>query len=532
MRKLFTLVILGFLSNTYSQSPLLWSEDYKVDLTYYYSDSPRIISENENSFKVVGRKNTTNGQRLSMVEYDLEGNVLSEQTFGNDLVSNNRIVNYKFDSSNYLYIINHEPVNINKSKVVLQKYSLDGNLIWVEQLQDSGIHSYEPLSLSISENGTIFLTAQKYIFDYDFYYDFSNRLYAYDSEGNQLWERIFDELNELEWVSEKNFVYDNEIYLIGKDLLNTNQLFNFKLLKIDTDNNITLNTTVLLNNGFQHFHITQDNKLLITASAKYRISKMNLDGSLLWSEYYQENPPINPYSEGIKSSIQDEDGNIYITGGYWKYNNDNPNSTRSDILTLKFDSSGNLLWQNLYQYEGNKTDVGNVIVLKNGYIYVGGHSQNEAVTGYDYVVLKLDAEAGISNGVYRYNGLADGTDSVTSLYVFDDGKVALTGLSHNGTTYDWTTQLLSDVTLSVENVSLENNIKIYPNPTEQRGLLYVSGNNLKDYSVFSLTGQIIKQGKFDSEDVHTIAVEDLTQGVYLIRLNIDTGTETRKIIIR
>lgn len=530
MRKIFTLLILCFLFNSYSQSPLLWSEDYPVGLTSHTpvpnSLNPHIISEKEDSFKVIGRKNISSGQRLSIVEYDLDGNVVSEQDFGGDLVFNNTIIDYKFDDSNHIYIVNHERININKSNIVFQKYSLDGNSIWAEQLQDSGLHSYEPLFLSVSENGTIFLSAQKYIFDFDVFYDFSNRLYAYDSDGNQLWERTFDQYTELDIIF-ADYVYNNEIYLFGMDS-STFQVF--KIVKVDVDNNMVLNVFTDLQNGINQVHLTEDNNLLITAVAKYRISKIDLNGNLLWSEYFQENPPINPYLQETRSSIQDENGNIYVTGRYWQKDD---GTTNNDILTLKFDSSGNLLWQNLYQYGGNNADIGNAIFLKNGNIYVGGQSQRLGITtDYDYVLLKIDAETGVSNGLYRYNGIAEGTDVIKSLYVFDDDKVALTGLSYNGNNYDWTTQLLSDVPLSVENISEENNIKIYPNPIEEDKLLHISGKKMKDYSIFSLTGQVLKEGEFDSEEVHIITVENLPQGVYLIQLNTDIGTETRKIIIR
>src|SRR5690606_4475255 len=322
----------------------------------------------------------------------------------------------------------------------------------------------------------IFLSAQKYIFDFDVFYDFSNRLYAYDSDGNQLWERTFDQYTELDIIF-ADYVYNNEIYLFGMDS-STFQVF--KIVKVDVDNNMVLNVFTDLQNGINQVHLTEDNNLLITAVAKYRISKIDLNGNLLWSEYFQENPPINPYLQETRSSIQDENGNIYVTGRYWQKDD---GTTNNDILTLKFDSSGNLLWQNLYQYGGNNADIGNAIFLKNGNIYVGGQSQRLGITtDYDYVLLKIDAETGVSNGLYRYNGIAEGTDVIKSLYVFDDDKVALTGLSYNGNNYDWTTQLLSDVPLSVENISEENNIKIYPNPIEEDKLLHISGKKMKDYS--------------------------------------------------
>ncbi|MBK8875713.1 MAG: hypothetical protein IPN13_18095 [Bacteroidetes bacterium] len=47
-----------------------------------------------------------------------------------------------------------------------------------------------------------------------------------------------------------------------------------------------------------------------------------------------------------------------------------PSYTNADILTLKYNSNGNLIWQSRYEYGINNADIGNVIILKNGQIYV------------------------------------------------------------------------------------------------------------------------------------------------------------------
>lgn len=531
MRIIIVISLFGLVNLSYAQSPLLWSADYQANLTtfsaLYKPNLPQIIFEDANSFKVVGRKNTPSGQRLSVVHYDLSGTVLSEQLFGGETVSNNQIADYYFDNSNHLYVLQLETIHINKSKIIFQKYSLNGDLIWVEEIEDAFSYSYFPISISISENNTLFIVAQKYIFDYDVYDEFSYNLFAFTASGALLWERSFDGYTELESIF-VDYVYNNEIYLFGMDY-GTFQVF--KLLKVDTNNNITLNTFTDLQNGVTNLHFTQDNKLLVTA-AKYRISKMNMDGSLLWSEYFQENPPMNPYLEEVKSSIQDDNGNTYITGRYWKHPSGHPNNTNNDVLTLKFDSDGNLIWQNLYQYGTNNADIGEVITLRNGNIYVGGYSQNNGIgTNYGYMILKINAETGISNGVYRYNSPTEGSDRISSIYVFDDGKLALTGLSHNGTHYNWTTQLLSDVTLSVESVNAENKIKIYPNPLQKERVLSIEGSDLRSYSVYDVVGKMMQQGVLDSGDIHRINLKNLTKGMYVLRLKTDKKIIVKKIIL-
>ncbi|MCO5258263.1 MAG: hypothetical protein M9926_16075, partial [Lentimicrobium sp.] len=194
----------------------------------------------------------------------------------------------------------------------------------------------------------------------------------------------------------------------------------------------------------------------------------------------------------IKATIQDSSGNIYITGRHYGDEYGTSNYSNADILTVKYDNSGNLIWQNRYEYGINNADIGNTIVLKNGQIYVGGNSQRLGQgTDYDYVVLKIDSATGVSTGIYRYNGLANGDDAISSLFIFDNGNVALTGLSFFNSNFDWTTQLLSDVVLSVQNISSENNFQVYPNPTKSGEVITILGQGIISYSIISSIGQVV-----------------------------------------
>lgn len=171
--------------------------------------------------------------------------------------------------------------------------------------------------------------------------------------------------------------------------------------------------------------------------------------------------------------------------------------------------------------------------MKNGQVYIGGQSQRLGQgTDYDYVILKIDSASGTATGVYRYDGLANGDDAVSSLYVFDNGNVALTGLSFINSQYDWTTQLLSDVILSVQNLSLENNLQVYPNPIASGDILTIAGIGLKSYSIISIIGQVVQQGKLGQNDLHTIKLDNLMNGIFLLQLETDKGIMTKKIIIR
>jgi hypothetical protein len=57
-RLILILTLIGIMTNTYSQSTLLWSKDFTSGLNNYYSEYPSIQTVAD-TIKVIGRKNTT-----------------------------------------------------------------------------------------------------------------------------------------------------------------------------------------------------------------------------------------------------------------------------------------------------------------------------------------------------------------------------------------------------------------------------------------------------------------------------------------
>jgi len=509
-KTIFFLFVVGFFVNAYSQEPL-WSDNYSADIqfsiTNYLTTAPKVFSENENVFKVVGRTNTPTGEGLAVIKYDISGDIISEQIFADD---NHTIIDYKFDDLDYLYIVSVKTAYDYVQKTVIRKYDLNGNLIWIDEIQDIGDYTYSPHSLSISENNTILITVFRFfldINDHGYHANATFHLYAYNTNGTQLWERIFNPQNDLLGEGIIDYlVHDNEIYLIGSGN-------GKKLIKVDTDNNMTLNVvTDLPYDGVSRFYLTQDNNFLIADQFKYKLSKMDLDGNILWT---QNDPFSENVSSGrIKAFYQDEDENIYISGDF-----------QGKLLTLKLDNDGNLLWYNVVHGAYARE---NSIILNNGYIYIGGSKSG-------YLLLKINAETGDLSSSYNY--LGGFYDQVTSFKIFDDNKVAVTGLKRDSPTeyqfeYDWITQLLSESSFSIDSPNYSQTINLYPNPLDENQVLSIEAEHLTSFAVYSLTGQMLQQGKFGEGSFHTIQLQNLTKGVYLLKLNNHKQSLTKKIVIR
>jgi hypothetical protein len=89
------------------------------------------------------------------------------------------------------------------------------------------------------------------------------------------------------------------------------------------------------------------------------------------------------------------------------------------------------------------------------------------------------------------------------------------------------------ITLSSESFNLNNEVKLYPNPTN--GITYISnttGNTVK-YQVFSISGKLIRQGEAGSLETQ-IDLTAVNAGIYLVKLTDEVSrvTSTQKLIVK
>jgi hypothetical protein len=85
--------------------------------------------------------------------------------------------------------------------------------------------------------------------------------------------------------------------------------------------------------------------------------------------------------------LVDSSGNVYVTGITRSLGASNG---AGDVLLLKYDSSGNLLWQKTWG--GLKDDSGQGIAMdSSGNIYVAGFAPSFGAGGYDVAILKFDS---------------------------------------------------------------------------------------------------------------------------------------------
>ncbi len=166
----------------------------------------------------------------------------------------------------------------------------------------------------------------------------------------------------------------------------------------------------------------------------YATIKYNSSGDLVWVKRY--NGPGNSFD--VASSIAvDGTGNVYVTG-YSNGNRDSLNSTGLDYATIKYNSSGDSVWVKRYNGSGNFEDIATSIVVDDlGNVYITGYTGSEPTR--DFVTIKYNS-SGDSVWVKRYNGPGNSTDQSFSIAVDGSGNVYVTGeIRGSETSYDYAT---------------------------------------------------------------------------------------------
>ncbi len=163
--------------------------------------------------------------------------------------------------------------------------------------------------------------------------------------------------------------------------------------------------------------------LVNSSTSDIIIIKYNSSAIQQWVSIF--NTPQN-YSDDATAIAVDPSGNLYITGhiikGPFEY----------DYLTIKYNTSGVLLWYATYNGTANGVDMANDIAVDaSGNVYVTGLSAGQVIkrfvinTGYDYLTIKYNSN-GVQQWVQRYNAHS-GNDEAKSLALDAAGNVHITG---------------------------------------------------------------------------------------------------------
>jgi len=130
-------------------------------------------------------------------------------------------------------------------------------------------------------------------------------------------------------------------------------------------------------------------------------------------------------TDRVRDMVVDRNGNVYVTGSSWGNSIEQEN-----FVTIKYNTQGSELWRREYN-NNNGPDVARAIALdSSGNVYVTGSSYNGSIDQLDYVTIKYDS-AGNQQWLVDYDN-SSGDDIPYAIAVDPSGIVWITGTSYDG----------------------------------------------------------------------------------------------------
>ena len=271
--------------------------------------------------------------------------------------------------------------------------------------------------------------------------------------------------------------------------------------------------------------------------------KYNSSGVQQWIRFYNGE---NLYDKGVDLRT-DGSGNIYVTGS-----SINSASGSNDIVILKYDSPGNLLWTRSYDGPGNLDDIPVKLVLNSSQeplVIASSYSYFFSILcgSSDYLALQYSTSGNLEIET-RYDGSGLGDDESVSVCTDNKGNSYITGFSYDdNSNYDYATLKYNSSGAPLWAVRYDGGNNGIDKPVsvavDQNGSVYVtgtsrgnSGNNdiltIKYNSTGTYQWEARYNGPANGDDIAAGFTVDASGNSYVTGYSDGTGTGKDYITIK
>ena len=424
------------------------------------------------------------------------------------------------------------------------KIDSSGQDVWTQFYDGNGIGAGWDygLGIAIDQPGNVYITgySQGTFNGYDWV------TVKYNSAGMQQWvarwanpdnaSQVFNYFNEAYQVSADN---SGNVYVSGYGFNGTSH--ELTLLKYDASGNFLWQRDI--DTHAQWDALTKDYMKMDAAENIYLagnihnpstgsdilIVKYDPQGNLLWTSSWNSPTNDSDYVSGgdyvDQGLMLDANANLFISGT----SQDPGILFTENIVTLKFDSAGNFLWENIFNGTGDDQDIAYSIGVDNaGNAYVCGSTNTlAALNSEDYITFKINGTTGATVWSRLYNATVDWIDAPHAIYVDNLLNVYVTGISMTNT--DWMDPRTEIVTIKYaqtftgfDEISNENSFAAFPNPFSTT--LNIKLNNPDALGaeariiITDVAGKTVQEAAIHKSEGIISLGRELSTGIYIAQL--------------
>lgn len=322
------------------------------------------------------------------------------------------------DIDGNIFVCGNKNIDDENYDIFLIKYNSNGDVLKEYEFQTSQCEDVTEIHLDSNDNIIIFAAQAESISHIENGYS-NLHIVQYDSNGIKLWNYSYK--TSLHFRMGRGCIDSNDNIIVVGTIGNLQESSSIILIKLDQYGNKIWNTTYsnyISNYAYDVTVDSQDNIIIGSTCFSYEfygynIIKYDKDGLILWQSRIE--------SRDAKAITVDKYDNIIITGSYFIRFNAIP---KMIIYTVKFDSSGNILWDNSYNsclhdlaFDIKADLYGNLIIV--------GISANDDLSVVENVIVVYDSNGTeISLRNFNINGWFN------SITIDESNHVYITGF-HN-----------------------------------------------------------------------------------------------------
>jgi hypothetical protein len=327
------------------------------------------------------------------------------------------------DASNNVYVAGTVSVNSSTSDIVIIKYNSSAVQQWATVFNTPQNYIDDVTAMAVDNAGNVYITGSV-VKANPFEYDYLTA--KFNSAGTLQWSATYNGTsNGVDIASSIAVDASGNVYITG---LSAGQIvkrfvistgYDYATIKYDANGNQSWvqryngygyndEAKSLALDGSGNVYVTGVSPSASTNQDCLTIKYAN-DGILQWASRYAGS--AGHHDGGIVIKI-DGSGNAYVAG--YSYNS----SGTADVLGIKYDPTGLMLWVSVYNVAGSGThDVGKAMGLDvYGSMYIAAETSIPGVVNSDYLTLKYGSN-GVLAWAARYNGPENGVDYPTAMTV-------------------------------------------------------------------------------------------------------------------
>ncbi|MBK9175182.1 MAG: T9SS type A sorting domain-containing protein [Flavobacteriales bacterium] len=514
-------------TNGHAQLTPLWTQSTETGFSSYYMDEPKLLRDANGDLMVIGNTvASANDSDWIVLKYNELGDLLWTFSWDGPFHGVDRVQDAIMDSSGSLVLVGIGKVDSVDFDLSVVRITSSGALDW-EYLYDGGAQGWdEGLSVALGTDGSVYVTGQVTI---DTMLPPKTIIQRISSNGSVLWSSVFGDEDDYPCSGHLIRLINDRVHVFGHYWPYFG-VAGFTQTVIDT-----LGTLIQHNEGPPPsglgspvcYEMDSAGNGYWGTFGRFRVIKVKPDATIDWAYIHPSNLPWNVSADECTDLLIDAEGYLRATGRHHGPDYQGPTYTAADILTLKLDTAGALLWESRYAYQAALWyDIGESLFMDDAMnTYVAGCSQHAGgVTGWDFCVVKVDPD-GNYVGDLRYAG-PDGGDDFLFDIVADGTDIYVSGMSMDS--FDRShivTQRYSN-TVGLNEPFVRTAVDVAPNPFSDycRITVPASATAISSLVLFDTHGHVVKQVAGSGKREMLLIRSHLSAGIYTAQLRSMDGT--------